>query len=138
MRSKHFRKSRVAMYACFVGAGFSVPFLGLPIFEDVVNTSIILIGFGLFVGGLICMVGHIIHHLMIERAGYPILIASFGGLTLILLATDDQRPARTFVGFIMLGLMFGLYGRDRDLKTLVKFTRADQVADDGRRQDADD
>jgi len=134
MRIKQHRASRTLMYTSFIAAGISVWFLDLPFFNDLITATIFMLGLGLTAGGMIGFIGHYGQLLQIERAGYPVLITSLLTLVLILFFAPGQNAARTFIGLILLGTCFGLYGRSRDLKTLVQWQRMQHQADDRRSQ----
>jgi len=118
MVMRQHRTSRALMYACIAGAGLATPFLDLPFLEDLVNATIWALGIVLMIGGLMALAGHILHSLVLERAAYPLLLTSMVALVVVLLS--GGTAARTFIGLLLLGFAFGLYGRSHDLKQLIE------------------
>jgi hypothetical protein len=127
------RGVRGLMYGCLTGAGASLWFLHIAFLADVTGLTYLGVSVFLFVGGLVSGVGHGLRILVVERAGYPLVLASLSVLAVVLFNGSGESAVRLFNGLIIFGFTLGLYGRWRDLGTLLKAQRASaRGASDGR------
>jgi cellulose synthase/poly-beta-1,6-N-acetylglucosamine synthase-like glycosyltransferase len=115
---------RGGMYLLLSAAGVTSLFLDLPFLDNVVNFTILMLGLFFILGGVVSGVGHFLQILVVERAGYPLLLAALVALTVILFIEADENVARAFIGLITLAFALGLYGRSRDLGTLLRIQRS--------------
>lgn len=123
------------MYACIAGSGVALWFIPVPFLEDVVGWTFFFISLFLIIGGGVSMIGHWSRILILEKAGYPLILTALVSLTGLLFKGADDQAARVFIALLIFGFTLGLYGRWRDLATLVELQQrhrsVDELLDEG-------
>lgn len=114
------RLARGSMYACLAASGVVLWFIPIPFMENLVGMTYAVIATFLIVGGLVSSAGHMLRIIVVERAGYPLLLTALTSLCATLFKESDAQAARIFIALVVFALTLGLYGRWRDLGTLRK------------------
>lgn len=112
------RAIRGLMYFCLMLAGIAVFFIPLAFFDRLQDLTIGAVGLFLIVGGTVSGAGHLWRIIVLERAGYPLIITALAALCSVLFVEAQDNAARTFIGLLIMALTLGLYGRWRDLGVL--------------------
>jgi hypothetical protein len=106
------------VYALIILAGITVFFIPLAFFDNLQDFTVGVIGLFLVLGGSVSAAGHLLKAIRVERTGYALVLPALTVLSGVLFVEADENAARAFVGLLMMALTLGLYGRQRDLRTL--------------------
>jgi hypothetical protein len=119
------------MYLCIASAGVSLWFIDIPFLANVLGLTYLMISVFLFVGGLVSGGGHLLRILVVEKAGYPLIISAMTVLAGVLFNESGASAARVFNGLLVFGFTLGLYGRWRDLSLLLRAQKDAAVRESG-------
>ncbi len=114
------RRGRAFMYGMLSLAGVTSFFIHVSFTAGI---ALKVCGVFLFVGGAVSLTGHLKTDVKLEKLGFPLLVTAMGTLSLLAFLGGPGSPPRYLVALLLAAFTFGLFGRYRDLQTLIALSR---------------